>query len=329
VSPRALVALAALTCAGCGGGQNALDPHSHAQRSIVHLWWAMFAVACIGFALVGALLTLGWLRRRSAAIESEEGERRGTFLVVALGIAMPIVVLSALFVWSDIFVIKSTAAPTPGSTSLTIDVIGHQWWWEVRYPGTPAVTANEIHIPVRTRVQVVGTADDVIHSLWVPELNRKIDLIPGRTNRLLLDADSPGVYSGQCSEFCGLQHAHMTVSVVAQTQPAFHAWLANMSRPTRAPTTAAEQAGLATFLGESCADCHSLRGTNAHGDVAPDLTHLATRKGLAALTIPNRPAELRAWIKNPQAIKPGAKMPAVPLTNRQLDDLTAYLSSLH
>jgi cytochrome c oxidase subunit 2 len=329
VPPRAPVALAVLACAGCGGGENALDPHSHAQSSIVNLWWAMFAVACLGLALVGALLLLGWLRRRSEAITTPEGERRGTLLVVALGVAMPVIVVSALFVWSDIFVIKSTAAPTPGSTSLSIDVTGHQWWWEVRYPGTSAVTANEIHIPVHTRVNVIGRSDDVIHSLWVPELNRKIDLIPGRVNRLLLEADEPGVYTGQCSEFCGLQHAHMTVAVVAQTKPAFRAWLTDMSRPVRAPETPAEQAGRTTFLGSSCADCHALRGTPAHADVGPDLTHLATRRGLASLTIPNTPGELRRWIEDPQSIKPGTKMPAVPLRGRQLDELTAYLDSLH
>jgi len=316
-------------CAGCGGDENALDPQSHAARSIVDLWWVMFGVACVGFALVCALLSVGWFRRRRAVAVTAAAERRGTMLVVVLGVAMPIAVVSALFIWADIFVIKSTAAPAPASTALTIDVTGHQWWWEVRYEGTRAVTANEIHIPVRTRVDVVGTSDDVIHSLWVPELNRKIDLIPGRTNRLLLESDEPGLFRGQCSEFCGLQHAHMTVSVIAQTQSAFRAWLARMSKPARAPTTPMQQAGRRTFLSTSCASCHTVRGTAAHGDVGPDLTHLASRATLAAVTIPNTAAELDAWIKDPQAIKPGSKMPAVPLTGRQLGDLTAYLEALH
>jgi cytochrome c oxidase subunit 2 len=288
----------------------------------------MFGVACVGFALIAFLLSLGWFRRRREVEVTAAGERRGTMLVVGLGVAMPVAVVSALFVWADIFVIRSTAAPSPASTSLTIDVAAHQWWWEVRYEGTSAVTANEIHIPIKTRIDVIGTSDDVIHSLWVPELNRKIDLIPGRTTRVLLEADEPGVFRGQCSEFCGLQHAHMTVEVVAQPQSAFRAWLANMARPARAPSTAAEQAGRASFLRESCADCHALRGTPAHGDVGPDLTHLASRRTLAALTIPNDDAELRAWIEDPQRIKPGSKMPAVPLRDRQLSDLAAYLGSL-
>jgi cytochrome c oxidase subunit II len=288
----------------------------------------MFGVACAGLTLVGVLLALGWFRRKSAVRATAADERRGTILVIALGIAMPVVVVSALFVWSDVFVLRSTAAPSPASTPLTVEVTGHQWWWEVRYPGTPAVTANELHIPTHTRVDVVGRADDVIQSLWLPELNRKIDLIPGRTTRVLLEADSPGTYRGQCSEFCGLQHAHMTVAVIAQPRAAFDAWLANMSKSAPGPATAAERRGRATLLDESCADCHTIRGTSANGDVGPDLTHLASRSALAASTIANTPSELRRWLENPQAIKPGAKMPAVPLSGRQLDDLTAYLESL-
>jgi cytochrome c oxidase subunit 2 len=188
----------------------------------------------------------------------------------------------------------------------------------VRYPGTRAVTANEIHVPTNTRVDIVGTSADVIHSFWVPELNRKIDLIPGRTGTVLIDADRPGLYRGQCSEFCGVQHAHMAVGVIAESPARFRTWLAGMSSP--AP---------AVFLSEPCASCHTIRGTSAAGTVGPDLTHLASRSTLAALEIPNREAYLRGWIADPQRVKPGAKMPAVPLTARQLSELTAYLDHLH
>ena len=285
----ALLSFLALALSGCGGNEDTLNAHSGAESSIVHLWWIMFGAACVGFGVVVFLLFLGWTRRNREAISEDGSERKATALVVVLGIVIPVAVLSLLFVWSDIFVVRSTAAPSPGSTALTIDVIGHQWWWEVRYPGTAAVTANEIHIPIDTRVRVVGTTADVIHSFWVPELNRKIDLIPGRTNTVLLDATRPGVFRGQCSEFCGLQHAHMTVEVVAEPPAAFRTWLANMAKPARAPTTATERRGRAVFLADSCASCHQLRGTAAHGDVGPDLTHLATRTTLAALTIPNSP----------------------------------------
>src|SRR5207237_7891688 len=189
------------------------------------LWWVMFGGACVGLMVVAVLLLLGWIRRDRAALPFGGSERAATRLVVGLGIATPIVVLSALFVWSDVFVIRSTAAPPPGSTAMTVDVVGHQWFWEVRYPEAGAVGANELHIPVRTRVNVVGTTADVIHSLWVPELNRKIDLIPGHTNRVLLYADRAGTYLGQCSEFCGVQHAHMELVVVAEPRAHFDQWL--------------------------------------------------------------------------------------------------------
>src|ERR671936_365855 len=153
---------------------------------------------------------------------------------LGLCVAVPIIVLSSLFVWSDIFVIRATDAPKRGSTSLTVRVTGHQWYWEIKYPGTDAVTANELHIPIRTRVRVVGTTGDVIHSLWVPELNRKIDVIPGRDNVMLLDADRAGIYPGQCAEFCGLQHAHMEIRVIAESKSRFRAWLANEAAPAGA-----------------------------------------------------------------------------------------------
>jgi cytochrome c oxidase subunit II len=324
------LALAIAMLAGCGGNQDTLKAHSGAEHSIAQLWWVMLGGACVGFAVVMALLFLGWWRRKQPQLPAGHGERTATALIVCLGVVVPIVALTSLFVWADVFVLRSTAAPSRGSTAMTIDVVGHDWWWEVRYAGTTAVTANEIHIPTGTRVEVVGSTADVIHSFWVPELNRKIDLIPGRKNRLLLEADDPGTYRGQCSEFCGLQHAHMSVVVIAQEPAAFRRWLANMARPAgeRSGGVAARE-GRTVFLDKACADCHTIRGTAAHGDVGPDLTHLATRETLAAATIPNRPGYLRGWIDDPQAVKPGAIMPAVPLTTRELDQLTAYLETLH
>jgi cytochrome c oxidase subunit II len=210
---------------------------------------------------------------------------------------------------------------------MTIDVIGHQWFWEVRYPGTAAVTANEIHIPARTRVNVVGRSADVIHSFWVPQLNRKIDLIPGRTNRTLLYADKPGVYRGQCAEFCGVQHAHMGLEVFADPPARFRAWLANMARPTPAAATPEQRRGEQAFLTDSCASCHTLRGTPANGDVGPDLTHLATRTSLAAETIPNTPAYLAQWVHDPQSVKPGNRMPALQIKPGDFKALISYLTS--
>jgi cytochrome c oxidase subunit II len=322
--------LAALTLvlAGCGGNQNTLDPKGKPEHAISHLWWWTMTGAWIGFAVVCGLLFLGWLRRNRTELPFGGDDRAGTALVVALGIVVPVIVLSLLFFWSDVVVVRSTAAPARGTTRLTVRVIGHQWWWEARYDGTKAVTANEIHIPTGVRVQVIGTTDDVIHSFWIPELNRKIDLIPGQSNRLLLEADQAGTYEGQCAEFCGLQHAHMTATVIAEPPAAFRAWLANMGRPARAPANADERRGREVFLSEPCSACHRLRGTPANGDIGPDLTHLQTRRTLAAGTIPNNPAGLAGWIADPQHVKPGNRMPAVRLGDSDFGALVAYLESL-
>jgi cytochrome c oxidase subunit 2 len=307
-----------------GSGQSPLTPHSGPEHSITVLWWVMFGGACVGLTVITALLLLGWIRRNRATLPFGGSERGATRLVVGLGIATPIVLLSALFVWSDVFVIRTTAAPSPRSTSLTVHVVGHQWFWQIRYDGAQGSTANELHIPVRTRVNVVGTSADVIHSLWVPELNRKIDVIPGRTNRLLLYADRPGTYLGQCAEFCGLQHAHMEVVVIAEPRARFEQWLQTQGEPASSPGGS----GFQVFTARGCADCHAIRGTSARSHVGPDLTHVASRTTLAAGTIPNDRAHLREWLRDPQQLKPGAKMPQPPLTPSELDALVSYLEGL-
>jgi cytochrome c oxidase subunit 2 len=308
-----------LALAGCGGNQNTLDPAGDPERSIAQLFWVMFGVAIVGFGLIVLLLFLGWWRRERPDLPGGRGERTATRIVLGFGVALPIVLLTALFIWSDFFVMRSTAAPAKGSTALTIHVTGHQWWWEVRYAGSTAVTANEIHIPTDTRVEVVLTTADVIHSFWVPQLNRKADMIPGSANRLLLVADRPGIYRGQCAEFCGLQHANMAVEVVAQPKAAFDAWLARNARPAAH--------GNALFA-ENCSGCHEIRGTTAHATVGPDLTHFASRRTIAAVTMPNTPENLRDWLRDPQHAKPGNLMPKLELGDTDWDALQRYLESL-
>jgi cytochrome c oxidase subunit II len=323
-----LVFAVALLVAGCGK-QDQLSPEGRPEKHIAKLFWIMLAGCTIGFVILLTLVLMGYTRRRREGFFFGTGERAGTGAVIALGIVTPIVLLVTLFVYSDIFVLRSTAAPPPGKTSMTINVVGHQWFWEVRYAGTKVVTANEIHIPTERRgVDLIGTTDDVIHSFWVPELNRKIDLIPGRTNSILLQAQRPGVYRGQCSEFCGVQHANMGVYVFAQRPAAFHRWLANQSRPARAPTGGLASRGRQVFLSHACAGCHTIRGTPAAGRIGPDLTHFGSRSTLAALTVPNTATELAQWIRNPNTIKPGVKMPSLPLTNTDVNSLVAYLESL-
>jgi cytochrome c oxidase subunit 2 len=209
---------------------------------------------------------------------------------------------------------------------MTIHVIGHQWWWEARYDGTDVVTANEIHIPVRTRVDVVLTTADVIHSFWVPELNKKMDAIPGHPNVLGLYADKPGVYRGQCAEFCGLQHAKMAMAIYADPPKRFRAWLANMAKPL-APA-AARSPGFQAFNRNQCASCHTIRGTSARGAIGPDLTHLMTRRTLAALTIPNTRSYLGAWVLDPQQFKPGNRMPGLKIAGRDYTQIIKFLRSL-
>jgi len=323
-----VVALA-LALGGCGGRQSIVAPRSPQTHLIALLWWWMLAASVVVFAGAVALLAIAWLRRHLPGLPVF-GQREDIAggMVIGFGIVVPLVVLVALFGASDLYVIRFSEAPAASTTKLTVDIEGHQWWWEVRYPGTGIVTANEVHIPVSTRVQVIATSADVIHSLWVPRLARKIDMIPGYTNKILLQAERTGSYLGQCSEFCGLQHAHMRITVVVEPSASFHAWLASMAKPEPAPTTVAQREGERLFMSRGCGGCHDLRGTEARGTVGPDLTHLAGRSTLAALTIPNTPAELAAWIHDPQAIKPGAHMPDLGLSGAEVTKLVAFLDGL-
>jgi cytochrome c oxidase subunit 2 len=324
---------AVLLLAGCGRAHNSLGPHSHQSRDIASLFWWMMGGAWIGLGVVVGLLVWSWKRRKRRGFGtdtagSKPGEKIGVGVVLGAGIALPIVVLVTLFVIADVFVIRTTQAPARSTTRLTIEVIGHQWWWEVRYPGTSAVTANEIHIPVRTPVRVEVRTADVIHSFWVPELNRKIDAIPEQTNVEELDADAVGVYRGQCAEFCGLQHAHMAMEVFVEPAAAFRRWLATETRPAARPSGTLAAAGERTFMSGPCSSCHTIRGTDASGDVGPDLTHVASRTTLGAGTIPNRRDDLAGWITDSQHVKPGNQMPNVDLTGSQLQSLVAYLEGL-
>jgi cytochrome c oxidase subunit 2 len=326
----ALVLGGALLAGGCGNeDQSTLDPVSRPARLITELWWWMLGGAGVVFAGAVVLLLLAWLRRNRRGMPIfGQREPFATGLVVTFGIVIPAIALIALFAIGNIFVLRVTDAPARGTTALTVEVVGHQWWWEVRYPESGAVTANEIHIPVRTRVDLIGRSADVIHSFWAPNLNRKIDVIPGRVNRILLYSDRVGRFRGQCAEFCGIQHAHMGLWVVVQPRQEFDAWLARMAAPAEAPQGAGAVRGEQVFLSQPCAGCHTIRGTDAAGTLGPDLTHLALRQSLAALTIPNDRASLAQWIVDPQHAKPGNKMPGLALPNPDLEALLAYLEGL-
>ena len=325
--------LAPALLAGCGGSQSALNPHSHAATDIANLFWVMTAVSFGGLALITGLLVWAWVRRgrRGFGADPDDphpGEKQAWWVVIGMGVVFPLTVIVALFIVGDWAIINVTQAPASSSTALTVEAIGHQWYWEFRYPGTKAVTADEMHIPVDTRVNLVATTADVIHSFWVPALNRKIDTIPGQRNRILLYSDTTGVYRGQCAEFCGLQHAHMGMLAFVQSKAQFRTWLKRQAAPAATPKTPLERRGEGVFLAGACSSCHTIRGTPARGYVGPDLTHLASRTTLAGDTIPNSRSYLARWVVDSQHFKPGNEMPDLHFTSSQLHSLVAYLESL-
>jgi cytochrome c oxidase subunit 2 len=245
------------------------------------------------------------------------------------GLALSAVPLLVTLVWT-MGALGHIVGP-PRRPDLTLDVTGHQWWWEVRYDGASPdetfLTANEIHIPVGAKVLVRLHGGDVIHSFWVPQLSGKTDTIPGQTNLAWLEADRPGRYRGQCSEYCGLEHAKMAFEVVADTPPAFAQWRRAQLQTAPPPSEPAAERGLVLFQ-YRCSLCHAVRGTIAASSYGPDLTHLMSRATIAGGTLPNTRGNLAGWVDGPQAAKPGALMPDQGLSGNQLNDMVAYLETL-
>jgi cytochrome c oxidase subunit II len=321
---RALsLAGAALALEGCGSSQSTLAPHSGPAHEIGTLWWVMFVGSVIVFGVVTTLLLIGVLRRRGDSRPVQTDTPLARRLVLFGGAIVPLVLLVALFALV-LHTIPATSAAEARKGRMTIRVIGHQWFWEIRYPGTGVVTANELHIPVGMPVRLEVRTADVIHSFWLPALNRKIDMIPGQKNEILVRTDRPGTYRGQCAEFCGLEHALMAFFVFAEPRDRFQAWLSKQQQAA----SGGPVRGRDVFISAGCGGCHTIRGTEATGTFAPDLTHVRSRSTLAAGTIANTPAELRRWIRDPQHIKPGNKMPALGLTDEDLTSVIAYLESL-
>jgi len=310
---------------------SALHPGG-AQLSLIidRLWSPMFAAAVAIFALVAGALGWALLRRRAAAETPDDpGRERGMRWTVSLAAACTVAVLLVLL-GLDISVSRATSA-APGRDALRVVVTGHQWWWEIRYGDTTSdggiITANEIHVPVGRTVVLELRSNDVIHSVWPIGLSPKLDEIPGKSNSLSLRADRPGVFRGQCAEYCGHQHAKMAFLVVAEAPGSFERWLQAQRETAAPPADDLARRGQQVFL-SSCALCHTVAGTPAAGRAGPDLTHLAGRATIAAGTLANTRGNLAGWILDPQAIKPGAYMPPNPLAPPDLHAVVAYLETL-
>jgi cytochrome c oxidase subunit 2 len=321
--------LSALLITGCNGAQSALNAEGIAAVQLKHLIIGIVIVCSIVWALVMIVLVLALLRARTPPESpSSESERRMGKLVTA-AVAATVVIIAGLTIASFY---ATRGLGISEDTGFTIKVRGQQWWWQFFYNEADSAnafqTANEMHIPVGVDIRVQLESTDVIHSFWVPSLAGKRDLIPGRQNIITIRADRPGVYRGQCAEFCGLQHSHMALFVIAEDMASYQRWAAAQRANSVSPADPEAIAGKALFMRKPCAACHTIRGTEASGSTGPDLTHVGSRQTIAAGLLDNTRGSLAAWIADPQTLKPGNNMPMVPLSSDELRQLSAYMESL-
>ena len=314
--------------------QSALHPGGVQSARIAALWWTFFWALLVVFILVMIFLFIGlWRRRLTNEGESpiiKPGEERGLTRFVTVAVVLTVLTLFALL--GRDFVTGNQIFALSDAGALEIKLTGHQWWWEVQYqdpqPSNIVTTANEIHIPIGRVVKFDLASTDVIHSFWVPNLHGKKDLVPGHPTTVLLRADEAGEYHGQCAEFCGYQHAHMRLLIVAEQPERFQAWLAAQRQDSPPPSNASARLGRQVFLTSQCVMCHTIGGTRAFATLGPNLSHLGSRQTLAAGSFPNTRGYLAGWIVNPQNLKPGAMMPPNLLAPDSLNALIDYLEAL-
>jgi cytochrome c oxidase subunit 2 len=291
---------------------------------------AMFANLFLVFLIVTAIFYVAVLAGLTwALLRGREGGEPAVRTALLVWVGVISVTLAGLSIASWLVDRNVNRAPFTG---LTVEITGHQWWWDVRYtsadPSQTLRTANELHLPVGVPVRVILKSADVIHSFWIPNISGKQDLIPGRSNDIVITPEKVGLYRSQCAEYCGLQHAHMAFEVTVEPKASFEKWWALGLLPARSPVTPLQKAGYAYVTTRECSTCHNITGTPATGQVAPDLTHLASRMSLGAGTYPMNPGHLAAWVADPQSAKPGNKMPVVGLEPSQLNAIVSYLESL-
>ena len=314
-----------LATAGCTP-LDALNPVTHQGRSIAEFFWLVMIPSAAVFLLVAGLLTYVLVRFRGRPGDPDPPQVHGNRRLEIIWTVLPHLLLAALFV-GMIRTMQTVNAEAPAA--LRIRVVGHQWWWEYDYPELGVLTANELHVPTGEPVRLEIEAVDVLHSFWVPQLGWKQDAIPGKTNVIRIQVDRTGVYDGACTEYCGTQHAWMRIRLVAEPRDQFDAWVAGQRQAAEAPRTDAARRGQQVFLSNTCVSCHAIRGTADAARVGPDLTHLASRSILGAGVVGNSPENLHRWIRDVQAVKPGALMPNyTTLPDQDLAALVEYLAGL-
>jgi len=301
--------------------------------SILNLTWGLLIISILVVVVMTALVLWAIFRSRDVSkdergLENIESSKRSVH-VFEFGLGLTMLILIGCVAWT---MVTLAAIDHPHEKpAFTLEITGQQWWWKIRYlsdqPSQIFTTANEFHVPVGVPIKIKLRSKDVIHSFWVPALTGKTDLIPGQINTTWLEADKPGVYSGQCAEYCGAQHAHMGLRLIAESAEKFEAWRKDQLKSASEPAASNAKAGLVVFESR-CAGCHAVRGTSAGGVYGPDLSHLMTRATLADGTIPNKGGYLAGWIADPQHIKPGSRMPRVALSGEELQAVTAYLRTL-
>ena len=317
--------LAMVVLAACSSNApSSLNPKGSEAREIAAVWWLMFALATAVYVIVAGFIVAASLRGR----RTEEGRPSritdDAFIWVG-GIIVPALILAVLAVVT-VRSVGRVRTREPGA--LRIEVVGKQWWWAVSYPDQGVVTANEVRVPVGRPIQVDLLSDNVIHSFWVPQLAGKVDTIPGQRNTLRFRVTEPGVYRGECAEYCGVQHARMAFQVIAEPSQEFDRWMTRRRQPQAEPASELAARGRVVFERESCAGCHAIRGTAARGTAGPDLTDFGSRRTIGAATVPNTRGYLTGWIANAQVIKPGNLMPPIALAPDELTALTEYMESL-
>ncbi|MDQ3531416.1 MAG: cytochrome c oxidase subunit II [Actinomycetota bacterium] len=335
----ALAVAIGLLMAGCASDapQSVLEPAGESARKADGLWNLTFSIAVAVFVFVQAALIYSVIRYR-AKPGREARQFEGNARLEVILTVIPALILAAIAV-PTVGTIFDLAGEPKGDDVLQVNVQGRQYWWLYEYPDLDVVTANELHIPVGTPVNLTIEGYDVNHSFWVPRLAGTQDVVPGRVNRLTLEADEPGTYRGQCKEFCGLSHANMALRVIAHEPAAFETWIAEQQQPSAKPAGSLAAEGAKLFVngsedgqfaaGAACASCHAIEGLDgALGVIGPNLTHLQSRQTFAAGLFKTNEANLRAWLADPPARKPGSQMPDVGLTEGQIDALVAYLETL-